>query len=216
MLNAIASMARGAVQASESLVGIRSGTEEPPHTCELLKRDVELRRYRERVCAETTVSAAEEAARNVGFRRLAGYIFGGNHAGRKFAMTAPVTQSVANDGQRFAMASPVAQQATTSGQWVIRFFLPADVTLDALPEPDDRAVRLVRLAAATFAVHRFTRSRSPRAVAIATERLLTTLRECGFEPTGPAEAWFYDPPWTLPPLRRNEIAVPVSYREPKE
>ena len=211
MLNAIASLARGAVQASESLVGIRGGTEEPPHTSESLSRDVELRRYRERVCAETTVNATEEAARSVGFRRLAGYIFGGNHAGSTFAMTAPVTQSDATRGERFVVTAPVAQQPTTTGQWVIRFILPADATLESLPEPNDPAVRLVRIAAATVAVQRFSGSRGPRAVASHTERLLTTLREYGFEPTGPAEAWFYDPPWTLPRLRRNEIAVTIAH-----
>lgn len=32
------------------------------------------------------------------------------------------------------------------------------------------------------------------------------------EPDGPPVAWFYDPPWTIPMLRRNEIAVPVMQR----
>lgn len=216
MLNTIASLARGAVQASGSLVGIRAGTEEPPHTSESLTRDVELRRYGDRFCAETTVTASQEAARNVGFRRLAGYIFGSNHAGTKFAMTAPVTQSGADSGERIAMTAPVAQQSTAPGQWVIRFFLPAGTTPEALPEPNDPAVRLVRIDAATVAVHRFTGSRSPRAVASHTRQLLTTLSEYGFKPAGPAEAWFYDPPWTLPLLRRNEIAVPVSHHDLKE
>ena len=29
---------------------------------------------------------------------------------------------------------------------------------------------------------------------------------------GPVQAWFYDPPWTVPALRRNEVAVPVARR----
>jgi hypothetical protein len=36
------------------------------------------------------------------------------------------------------------------------------------------------------------------------------LNETGFEATGAPVAWFYDPPWTLPVLQRNEIAVPVE------
>lgn len=116
MLNAVAALARGAVQAAGSLVGIRSGTEEPPHTSEPLTRGIELRCYRERICAETTVTAGEESARNVGFRRLAGYIFGGNHAGAKFAMTAPVAQGGAGSGEQIAMTAPAVQQPIGPGQ----------------------------------------------------------------------------------------------------
>ena len=55
---------------------------------------VEIRRYGPRIAAETTVAADEEAARSAGFRRLAGYIFGGNHQVRRIAMTAPVAEQV--------------------------------------------------------------------------------------------------------------------------
>jgi hypothetical protein len=41
-------------------------------------------------------------------------------------------------------------------------------------------------------------------------RALPFLRDKGFEPTGPPAAWFYDPPWTIPMLRRNEVVVPVK------
>ncbi len=40
--------------------------------------------------------------------------------------------------------------------------------------------------------------------------LLKTLQDNGIEPKGEPQAWFYDPPWTLPMLRRNEIAVAVD------
>lgn len=212
MVRAVVALARSALQAAGSVWGIRIGTEEPPHSVEQLTGDVELRRYRERICAETTVAAAEEAARNVGFRRLAGYIFGGNHAGTKFAMTAPVAQGGVQRGEQIAMTAPVAQQPAAPGQWVIRFFLPAGTTMESLPEPNDPAVRLVRIPAATVAVQKFSGDRGRHAVAAHTDKLLVTLREIGFEPGGLAEAWFYDPPWTIPWFRRNEIAVPVTKR----
>ena len=60
------------VEAGGSIVGLRGGTEEPPHTVEQLADGVEIRKYGPRIAAETTVAAGEEAARNVGFRRLAG------------------------------------------------------------------------------------------------------------------------------------------------
>ncbi|HEY2195594.1 MAG TPA: hypothetical protein VGH76_25280 [Actinomycetospora sp.] len=39
---------------------------------------------------------------------------------------------------------------------------------------------------------------------------MTTLGDHGVDVVGEPVAWFYDPPWTLPFRRRNEIAVPVA------
>ena len=199
------------VQAAASVVGYRHGTEEPSHSVDKLTGDVEIRRYGERVAAETTVSADEESARNMGFRRLARYIFGGNDAHAKIAMTAPVAQQSGDArGQKIAMTAPVSQRAGAGGDWVIQFFMPADETLESLPHPDDADVRLVEIPPETIAVRRFSGSRSRRAVAKQAAELLTTLYETGFEAVGTPAAWFYDPPWTIPMLRRNEIAVPVQ------
>ena len=59
----------------------------------------------------------------------------------------------------------------------------------------------------TVAVLKFTGDRSPSAVAEHEQRLRKTLRDNGIDPEGDAVAWFYDPPWTVPFLRRNEVAV---------
>jgi hypothetical protein len=193
-----------------STVGVRSGTEEPSHTSERLTDNVELRRYGPRIAAETTVSADEDAARNEGFRRLAGYIFGKNHASDTIAMTAPVGQSKA--GKSIAMTAPVAQSAESAdgSGWVIRFFMPSKWTMQTLPAPDDDRVRLTEVPSESFAVLTFTGDRSPQAVQQRTAELRESLRAYGIEATGEASAWFYDPPWTLPFRRRNEIAIPVS------
>jgi hypothetical protein len=193
-----------------STFGVRSGTEEPSHTSERLADNVELRRYGPRIAAETTVSADEDAARNEGFRRLAGYIFGKNHASDTIAMTAPVGQSKA--GKSIAMTAPVAQSAESAdgSGWVIRFFMPSKWTMQTLPAPDDDRVRLTEVPSESFAVLTFTGDRSPQAVQQRTAELRESLRAYGIEATGEASAWFYDPPWTLPFRRRNEIAIPVS------
>jgi len=103
----------------------------------------------------------------------------------------------------------VSQLAGADGEWVIRFFMPADKTMESLPEPDDDAIKLVTVPAETVAVRRFTGSRGRRAIASQTAELMRALRDNGFEPAGSAVAWFYDPPWTVPMLRRNEIVIPV-------
>ena len=194
-----------------STVGIRVGVEEPAHSVQSLADGVEIRRYGPRIAAQTEVVADEEAARSAGFRRLAGYIFGANHQSDRIAMTAPVgQQATGNGGQKIAMTAPVAQQISENQSWMIRFYMPTGWTLHSLPTPDDERVALVTVAPETVAVLRFSGDRGPDRVAEHTRRLRETLSDYGFVAVGEPTAWFYDPPWTLPCRRRNEIAIPVE------
>ncbi|PQP48264.1 SOUL family heme-binding protein [Mycolicibacterium austroafricanum] len=192
------------------LVGIRAGTEEPMFVREAMIGSgagaIEIRRYGPRIAAQTVVAGDEEMARNAGFRRLAGYIFGGNHSQSQIAMTAPVAQQ----REKIAMTAPVAQARNADGQSVIRFFMPSKWSMELLPAPDDERVELVEVPGATYAVLRFSGDRSPQTVATKCEELLKSLGDSGFTPRGEPTAWFYDPPWTLPFRRRNEVAVEVG------
>ena len=189
-----------------ALVGIRTGTEEPMSVREASVGDVEIRRYGPRIAAQTVVRGDEIEARNAGFRLIAGYIFGGNHRKTTIAMTAPVAQQ----NEKIAMTAPVAQSRGAEGQSVIRFFMPSKWSMDLLPEPDDERVELVEVPGETYAVLRFSGNRSPATIAAKTDELLNALRDSDFQPSGEPVAWFYDPPWTLPFRRRNEVAVPVA------
>ncbi len=203
-------LAEQIIESLLAVVGIRVGTEEPNYTRRQLTDTVEIRRYGPRIAAETTVVDDENRARNVGFRRLAGYIFGGNRRDQTISMTAPVSQHSTRGGRQIAMTAPVVQATGGDSGWVIRFFMPANWTMETLPTPSDDQVRLVTVPPETVAVLRFSGDRSPKAVAARTDELLKVLQDKGVEPTGEAEAWFYDPPWTLPARRRNEIAIPVD------
>ncbi len=207
MLNKIIGAVTQVAEAAGSIVGIRQGTEEPSFTVERKVGDVEIRRYGDRIAAETTIDADEEKARNEGFRRLAGYIFGGNTGKTKIAMTAPVAQQ---SSQKIAMTAPVAAQRGDGGQWVIRFFMPSEYTMDTLPTPKDDRVRLVTVPGERVAVLRYSGAYDPKAVDAKTAELLTTLRDNGIEPAGEPMSWFYDPPWTVPFLRRNEAVVTLG------
>ncbi len=200
-----------------SVVGIRTGTEEPRYDMVEQVGPAEVRAYAPRLAAETTVPGTAEAARGEGFRRLAGYIFGGNAGGSRIEMTAPVaqapvTQAGPGAGQQIAMTAPVVQEPAGAAGWSIRFFLPAD--LASPPAPRDARVTIVTVPAQTFAVLRFSGIASEGAVAAQRTRLQALLAPAGWEPAGPPVTWFYDPPWTLLPLRRNEVAVPVTRRTP--
>ena len=183
-----------------SVVGVRSGTEEPAYTVVGRTGAVEVRHYAARAAAETSVDGPEMAARGEGFQRLAGYIFGRNVGAAKIEMTAPVAQSKASSV--IAMTAPVSQDGS-----VIRFFLPASLTADAAPRPLDDRVRVVTVPAETVAVLRYDGSTRPEAVAEQQGRLLTILAGSPYQVDGKPFSWFYDPPWTLPPFRRNEAVV---------
>ncbi len=189
-----------------SVVGIRSGTEEPKFEVVGAVGSVEVRQYGPRIAAETVIAADEDSARSAGFRRIAGYIFGGNTTNAKIAMTAPVAQS----SEQIAMTAPVAQSQDASGRWVVRFFMPASYTMASLPTPNDPTVRLVEVPGETMAVLRFSGFGSVSAMDDQRAELVRALKGSKWTPSGVPVAWYYDPPWTLPFLRRNEVAVPVT------
>jgi hypothetical protein len=193
MLSRLAAGATAVAQSVASVAGIRTGTEEPGFEVLDRARGIEIRRYGRRLAAETEVRADETASRSQGFSRLARYIFGGNQGRSRIAMTAPVAQDRAPGGHR------------------IRFFLPA--ALRDAPPPADPTVRIVEVPGETCAVLRFSGSTAPQCVADAKARLLAALRVTDWIAEGEAVAWFYDPPWTIPALRRIEVAVPVRRRD---
>ncbi len=210
MKSKLAAVAAALLTSACSTVGIRSGTEEPAFTEVERVGAVEIRTYGERIAAQTVVTGTSEAARNRGFQRLAGYIFGGNTARTSIAMTAPVAQAGDGRSQSIAMTAPVAQGAVGQDRWTIQFFMPSEYTMASLPVPRDPQVVLAVVPAETYAVLRFSGLGSARAVAEKEAELDAALTGSGWAAAGEPVVWFYDPPWTLPPLRRNEVAVRVT------
>ena len=190
------------------LVGIRAGTEQPPYEVVGRVGDAEIRRYAPQIAAEAVVEGPVETARNEGFRRVAGYIFGDNTAKASVAMTAPVVQGREPSGgsQSIAMTAPVVQQPAGAESWSIQFIMPAKYTMATLPQPNDPRVRLVEIPARTFAVVRFSGLGREDAVARHEKALDAALAGSSWRAVGEPVTWYYDPPWTVPILRRNEVA----------
>lgn len=207
MLDRIVKLAGQVGESALSVLGIRS-VEEPHHIKRPLTQDVEIRRYGPRVAAEITVEGDRQQALYTGFRRLAAYIFGGNHRDIEIAMTAPVVQQP-SAGEDIAMTAPVSQSGDAEKGWTIRFYMPSKWSMETLPTPNSDDVHLVQVPSETVAVLRFSGDRGPQAVAARVDQLMKTLRDNAIEPTGQAVSWFYDPPWTLPFRRRNEVAVAI-------
>lgn len=167
----------------------------------------ELRRYAPYVVAETRVEGEYRRSLNEGFRRLAGYIFGGNRSQAKIAMTAPVSAQPVSE--KIPMSAPVSAQKD-AGSWVVTFALPAGSRLDTLPLPNDQRVTLQLLPARRVAALRFRGWASVKDVEKKTAELLAALPSVGLLPRGIPTIAQYNPPWTLPFFRRNEILVEVA------
>lgn len=176
----------GAVMTAGPLM---SQVEQPSYTILRSQGDIEIRAYGPMIVAETQVDGDRKASLGAGFRQIAGYIFGGNGGSRKIAMTAPVIQQA------------------KSGGWRVRFVMPKAATMDTLPRPNDPRVTLAHLPAATYAAIRFSGWASDKAIERQTRRLMDYVASNNLKAAGAPVLAFFDPPWTLPFLRRNEVMI---------
>ena len=170
---------------------------------------IEIRHYDPRLAAEADMGTDSgiEAEQDAAFMTLAAFIFGQNRQGAVVAMTAPV--SVEQVTAPIAMTAPVAVEPGEQGQ-VMRFFMPAEYTLETLPRPGDDRVRIVTVPAQTLAVLRFAGEADDDRVAAKSAELLAGLAGSDWEPVGDPGFFGYDPPMTPPELRRNEVFVEVA------
>lgn len=187
-------------------------TEEPKFSLIEKSGDFELRSYKPMIIAETMVEGSLGEASNAGFRLIAGYIFGGNKSrqdasSEKIAMTAPVT--VEQSSQKLAMTAPVVVESK-GDRWRVHFVMPAGYTLNSLPIPDDPRVSLREIAEHKTAVIVFSGFAGEDKVKDKTAELSDWIISKGLTPTATPQLARYNPPWTLPFLRRNEILIDVK------
>lgn len=163
--------------------------EEPAYSVERAweAEQIEIRAYAPRIMAVTAMDNGNDD----GFRVLAGYIFGGNAEEQKIAMTAPVQQ-------------------TMNGSEEMAFMMPAEYALTDLPDPDDERVAFREAPAYTAAVIRFSGWATSEKADANWQKLRSFLIAEGIDIAGDPTLNQYNPPWTLPFMRRNEIIVPVT------
>ncbi len=178
---------------------------EPDYTVIISEDPFEVRDYDELVVAKTGMADGSNAA----FGRLFDYISGENEGERKVSMTAPVLNTAAEDGTEISMTAPVLQTATPDRDMI--FVLPKAFTRDTAPVPSNPNVSLGTIAPRRVAVVRYSGSLDKQAPA-QQARLRDWLAAKGLKPAGPAEVAGYDPPWTLPAYRRNEVLIPIEAR----
>lgn len=192
-----------------SVFGIHS-YESPPYETVLKEDDKEIRYYGPYIVAKTTVTGEYEEAQGSAFRILANYIFGDNIKKQKIAMTGAVVQAPSNTSQKLPMTAPVVQSPTEGG-WTMTFMMPSKYTIEDLPTPTDKRISFETIPAKYAAAIRFTwleGERRNKKKAIKLQNWLADQK--AYTPISLPMYAGYDPPWTLPFFRRNEMMIEIK------
>lgn len=185
---------------------IASNVEKPDYKVISSDGNIEIREYTPMIVAETGVKGERDKAISEGFGIIADYIFGNNLASEKVAMTAPVIQQ---KSEKIAMTAPVSQQR--DGEiWLVRFVMPSGYTMETLPKPTNPAVILKEVKSKRFAVIRFSGIAGKRSLGSHEEKLKAYILSKNLNAVSAPTYAFYNPPWTLPFMRRNEVMIEVA------
>jgi len=212
---------RRVLSAALLLTGLNAmAIEEPKFTVLAKEGAIELRQYAPFLIAETVVEGDMDEASNRGFRLIADFIFGNNQApdnpdsSAKIAMTAPVTVVPEAPSQKIAMTAPVTvapadvEASPMAGKrWRVHFVMPSAYTLATLPKPKNPAVTIREVPAKHYAVLVYSGFNTESRVQQRTAELLAWVKAKNLNPIGAPQLARYDPPWTLPMWRRNEIML---------
>jgi len=192
--------------------------EEPKYSVIEKSEPYELREYAPQILAEVQVEGDMDTASGEGFRLIAAYIFGKNQVQEKISMTTPVTieSSSESKSQKIAMTTPVTIEASNSNNlsstksvWRVTFVMPSEYTLSTLPKPLDARVQIREIPAERKAVVVFSGRYNEEKVGEQIKALQGWIDTKNLQMIGQPQFARYNPPWTLPFLRRNEILIQV-------
>jgi len=193
-----------------TFVGAAMATEEPKYSVLEKEAPFEVRSYAPMIVAEVQVEGDLDEASSQGFRLIAAYIFGQNQVSEKIAMTAPVNvEEKVPQTAKIAMTVPVGIESK-AGKWTVSFVMPAEYTMESIPKPINSQVQLRQIPAVKKAVISFTGFYNAQKVADKTLELEQWMKARNLHPSGAPNFARYNPPWTLPFLRRNEVMINLS------
>jgi DNA gyrase inhibitor GyrI len=185
---------------------IMSDVETPNYEVISAQAGIEIRQYAPMIIAEVQMDGEREDAIGNGFRLLADYIFGNNQGLQDIAMTAPVQQQ---KNIKIAMTAPVQQQSI-GDIWRVSFVMPSEYSMETLPKPVNDRVAIKRVPSKQFIVVTFAGTNSNKNVTVHEEKLMRYVKANNLSVVGAPTYAFYNPPWTLPPMRRNEVMMEME------
>lgn len=206
------------------ITGKAVAIEEPKYDVLLSEGQFEIRKYAPKLIAEVIVEGDMDEASSKGFKLIANFIFGNNQAANqtsseKIAMTAPVT--VEPQSVKIAMTAPVTVEPQSIGssptvnmetakQWRVDFVMPSQYTLSSIPKPSNEAVKLKEIPSKSFVALKYSGFNTVARVQSKTLEVIAWASEKKLKVIGTPQLSRYDPPWTLPMFRRNEILIEVA------
>ncbi len=190
-----------------SVFGIQN-EESPKYKVLEKKGEFEIREYSPYIIAKITVKGDYDESSGQAFKILAGYIFGKNKGENKISMTSPVLMK--NEPQKIAMTSPVVMNQTEDS-FSMTFSMPSKYTLENLPEPLDNRIKFEKVEAQIIASHRFSWFSSKKKNRKKAKELRDWLTNFKNYKANEGHSFAgYNPPWTLPFLKRNEVHIRLS------
>ena len=180
---------------------IMSNVEVPAYKILKKEQNIEIRQYPPLIIAEVKTAGSRQASIGDGFRILADFIFGNNEGEKQLSMNGPITQQ---EGIKIAMTAPV-QQEKTDTEWAISFIMPSKFSIDTIPNPINDRIKIIQIPSKRYAVITFSGRSTEANLTKHTNELEIYMNGSSYSKVGNAKYAFYNPPWTLPFLRRNEV-----------
>ena len=155
-----------------------SNLAEPVYRVITAQQNIEVRHYEPMIIAEVEMQGKREVTISEGFRLIAVYIFSNNTVKQTIPMTAPV------------------QQQSTGQSWQVSFVMPAEYSLENLPKPNDKRIRLRQIPAKKFIAIKFAGTYSNKNLAKHEKQLMNYIEAKQINIIGSPKYAFYNPPWT--------------------
>ncbi len=185
-------------------------TEEPEFNLILKNGNFEIREYKPKVLAQVIVMGDFDEASSKGFRLLADYIFGNNQGvdeNSKVKMTAPVI--VEPISKVIEMTAPVLTERGNK-EWIVSFVMPKEYTLDTLPKPNNKNIKITSLPSEKYVIIVFSGLIRESNYNEQIKLLNNFINDKNLITLGSPQIARYDPPWTLPFFRRNELMIKIN------
>lgn len=171
---------------------IMSDVEKPQYKTITSEKNIEVRSYSPMIIAEVELEGKQVNTRSEGFRMLADYISGNNIMKKEIPMTAPVQQ-----------------QKNLYNGWTISFVMPSKYTMRLLPQPINKKIILKEILNKKFVVISFSGLNSNENITENTNKLIQYIEKKQLKTIGYPKCAFYNPPWTLPFMRLNEVMFEI-------
>lgn len=169
----------------------RKGIESYPYKVLETYKNFEIRMYEASLFTSVKLSSTEyKDASGEGFRKLAGYIFGGNDKEEKIAMTSPVAMSL-------------------DDTMTMMFMVPKNIKKEDLPRPNSTEIKFEEVPAKKVAAIQFGGWASTRRIEKYRKKLVTYLDKEGIAYTNRFFFLGYNPPYDVVD-RRNEVIVELQ------